>query len=119
VANEDNLELIRTVRARTTTVVSFGDCAVSGNVTALRNLDGAPDPMLRRIYVEAVDLNPGEPTDGVVPRLLPKVLPVHEVVPVDVYLPGCPPSAQKIHMALESVLTGERLPAKGEHTRFG
>jgi NAD-reducing hydrogenase small subunit len=37
IANEDHLQMIRTVRERSQILVSFGDCAVTGNVTALRN----------------------------------------------------------------------------------
>ena len=42
VANEDNLEMIKRVRERSKVLVSFGDCAVTGNVTALRNPLGRP-----------------------------------------------------------------------------
>lgn len=95
VANEDNLELARRIRANSTVVVAFGDCAVTGNVTALRNRLGEPAEMLQRVYVEHPDLAGQIPTE-VVPALLPRVLPLHEAITVDVYLPGCPPSAEKI-----------------------
>ena len=70
VANEDNLELIKEIREKTAAVVSFGDCAVTGNVTALRNMLGDPEPMLQRVYVDTADLSGGVPT-GTVPALLP------------------------------------------------
>lgn len=54
VANEDHLHLIRQVRERTRVLVAFGDCAVTGNVTALRNPLGAPEALLHTIYVERV-----------------------------------------------------------------
>jgi NAD-reducing hydrogenase small subunit len=38
VANEDNLELIYEVRRKTKTLISFGDCAVTANVPAMRNM---------------------------------------------------------------------------------
>lgn len=106
VANEDNLEMICTVRKRSKIVVSFGDCAVTGNVTSLRNPLGGPAEVLNRGYIETVDIAPGIPDERpVVPALLPKVLPVHQVVTVDAFLPGCPPSADEIRAALEK-LTG-------------
>ena len=109
VTNADNLELAHDLRARTTTVVSFGDCAVTGNVTALRNLDGEPAALLRRVYVEAPDGNGVLPSaEGIVPPLLPKVLPLHAVIPVDVYVPGCPPDADRIRSALLALLDGEQ-----------
>jgi NAD-reducing hydrogenase small subunit len=103
VANTDNLELARHIRANTRVVVSFGDCAVTGNITALRNAHGAPSALLQRVYVDRPDLHGVVPTE-VVPELLPKVLPLHEVIGVDVYLPGCPPSAPRIRAALFALL---------------
>ena len=114
VTNTDNLELARAIRANTRVVVSFGDCAVTGNITALRNGMGAPEAMLERVYVEHPDLAGVLPTE-VVPELLPTAQPLHELITVDVYLPGCPPSAERIRTALIALLdamaAGESLPA--------
>ena len=120
VANEDNLELIKKVRDRSKILVSFGDCAVTGNVTAMRNPLGDPEPILQRCYLEAADIQnqiPYEP--GIVPKLLNRVQPVHEFVEVDVYLPGCPPNADHIRAALEMLLAGEVPHLTGKLIRFG
>ncbi|MBE9044954.1 oxidoreductase [Pleurocapsales cyanobacterium LEGE 10410] len=120
VANEDNLELIKKVRDRSSILVSFGDCAVTGNVTAMRNPVGEPESFLQRCYLEAADIQnqiPHEP--GIVPTLLDRVLPVHHIVDVDVYLPGCPPNADRIRAALEMLLRGEVSRLTGESIRFG
>jgi NAD-reducing hydrogenase small subunit len=120
VANEDNLELVKKVRERSKLVVSFGDCAITGNVTALRNLLGEPDPMLQRVYLDANVTNEGMPrAQGIVPKLLPKVLPLHKVIEVDAYLPGCPPSAARIKAVLESITQNELPNLQGEMIRFG
>ncbi len=109
VANEDNLELIRKVRARSKILVAFGDCAVTGNVTALRNPLGGPETFLKRAYVEEADTRPGIPREHpVVPELLPRVLPLHQVVKVDAYLRGCPPSPAAIRELLLNALGGEK-----------
>jgi NAD-reducing hydrogenase small subunit len=105
VANEEHLHTIRTVRANTRMLIAFGDCAITGNVTALRNSLGSAEPILQRIYTEGAGPFNGVPCEpGIVPTLLDRVLPIHAVVPVEVYLPGCPPSAARIRAAIEQLL---------------
>ena len=119
VANEENLHQIRLIRERTKMLVSFGDCAVTGNVTAIRNALGSALPVLERAYRDAVDVNPGIPEEpDIVPRLLDRVLPVHHVVKVDAFLPGCPPHPDLIHAAVVALLEGKPLETGGK-VRFG
>ena len=125
VANVDNLELALQVRQRTALVISFGDCAVTANVPGLRNLlDGGHDSakaVLERGYLELADATGQLPfAPGIVPELLPRVLPLHAVIPVDIYLPGCPPSAERIREAITPLLAGERPAMEGAAMlRFG
>ena len=120
VANEEHLAMIRLVRQRTKMLISFGDCAVTGNVTALRNPLGGAEPVLRRVYLENGDLNAQIPAaEGIVPPLVDRVVPVHTVVPVDFYLPGCPPPAPRIRAVLEQLLAGETPHLDGAEIRFG
>jgi NAD-reducing hydrogenase small subunit len=117
VANEEHLEHIRTVRDRTKILVALGDCAVTGNVTAMRNIFSLDD-VLNRAYRETSTVVTGIPSgNGAVPRLLDRVRPVHEVVKVDYFLPGCPPSADAIFAFVADLLDG-RAPAS-EERRFG
>lgn len=111
VASREQLDLIRAVRERTRTLVALGDCAVTGNVTALRNPLGPVAPLLLRVYPAEAQPDPAE-----LPALLDRVIPVHHAVPVDVFLPGCPPPAPRIRAALEALLAGEPAPAG---PRFG
>ena len=116
VSSEEDLEKIRHIREHTHILISLGDCAVTGNVPSLRNSIGA-EPVLRRAYLEPDLLNPQLPTDNV-PRLLPIVRPVHSVVKVDIYVPGCPPSSSTILYVLTELLAG-RTPDLNGKTRFG
>lgn len=120
VANEDHLEQLTIIRQRSRLVVSFGDCAVTGNVTALRNPLGTAEPVLQRSYVELATVNAGMPAEpGVLPRLLDRVWPVHEVVHADYYIPGCPPPAERIRYVLEELLSGRAPKLEGKELKFG
>ncbi|NJL01961.1 MAG: oxidoreductase [Spirulinaceae cyanobacterium RM2_2_10] len=121
VANEENLELALELRDRTKTVISFGDCAVTANVPGMRNMLGGAEPVLKRAYLELGDKTPQLPhAPGIVPELLEKVQPLHSVIPVDIFMPGCPPSAERIRATLEPLLRGEQPEMVGrEMIKFG
>ena len=118
VANEDNLREIQLIRARSKVLVAFGDCAVTGNVTALRSLFQLED-VLNRAYKENSAVIDGLPVggDGIIPKLLDRVLRVQDVVSVDHFLPGCPPSADAIHTFVTELLAGKTPAAVGR--KFG
>jgi NAD-reducing hydrogenase small subunit len=116
VSSEEDLHKIEHIRARTRYLVSLGDCAVTANVPAMRNPVGV-QTILNRVYLEDTLTNPQVPTQ-VVPPLLPTARPVHSVVKVDVYIPGCPPSAEVILYAVAELLDG-RIPDLSRKTHFG
>jgi len=107
---------IRHIRKHTKYLVAMGDCAVTANVPAMRNPFG-PEPILDRAYHENVDVQAQIPC-LIVPALLEKVRPVHEFVTVDLFLPGCPPSADTFYAVLSDLLAG-RTPDVASLTRFG
>jgi NAD-reducing hydrogenase small subunit len=116
VSSQDDLKLAQQARARSKVVVALGDCAVTSNVPSMRN--GIPTrKLLERVYVEGASERPGIPGDGV-PGLLKHAVPLHEVVKVDVHVPGCPPKPNAILMALGELLEG-RKPDLGSKLRFG
>lgn len=117
VSSEEDLHKIQIIRERSKILVSLGDCAVTSNVPAMRNTFKVAD-ILRRAYGETADYNAGTgPTEGV-PPLLKRARPLHEIVTVDVFVPGCPPSADAIFYVLSELLAG-RTPNPSELTRFG
>jgi NAD-reducing hydrogenase small subunit len=116
VSSEEDLEKIKKIRERTRILVSLGDCAVTANVPSMRNRFPVA-AVEHRAYIENAQLNQQVPRQ-VVPALLPNSRPVHEFVKVDVFVPGCPPSADTIHFVLMELLAG-RTPDLAAKTRFG
>jgi NAD-reducing hydrogenase small subunit len=116
VASVDDEKKIKKIRAHTKLLVAMGDCAVAGNVPSMRNPIG-PEAILDRAYMENADAQQQIPCI-VVPQLLRVVKPIHEFVKVDVFLPGCPPSADTFHTALTALVTGAELDVPAL-TRFG
>ncbi len=99
------------IRARTKVLVSFGDCAVTGNVPAMRNQLGLAnvENVLQRAYIENAQtqsLRARRPTASC-RRCWTACMPVHEVVQVEYFLPGCPPPAARIKALLAQLLAGD------------
>jgi len=116
VSSLDDYEKIKHVREKTRLLVALGDCAVTSNVPAMRN----PIPvkkLLERIYVQGVEEKPRIPADGV-PMLMKRAVPLHEVVKVDLFVSGCPPSAACIGYVLGELLEG-RTPDLSSKVKFG
>ena len=107
-ANEENVRVLREFRRHCRVLVSVGDCAINGGVPALRNLVPLEECLEEAYLTGPSVVNPtGQiPDDEELPLLLDKVRPCHEIVEVDYYLPGCPPSADAIWAALTALLEG-------------
>jgi NAD-reducing hydrogenase small subunit len=116
VSSQDDLEKIQHMRANARVLVALGDCAVAGNVPAMRNTLNVK-ALMERLYVEGADVDKGVPGDKA-PALLKQAVPLHDVVKVDVHVPGCPPSAKTILFAIREVLEG-RVAELKTGVRFG
>jgi len=115
VGNSEHLHLAREIRAKSKLVIALGDCAVTGNVPSMRN------PIPREEVLQAV-YGEGEVPgleEGEVPKLLPRALPLAMVIPVDGFIHGCPPPADRIWKLLQKLLSGEAPVLSGEDLRFG
>jgi NAD-reducing hydrogenase small subunit len=116
ISSEDDLATAQEFRKHCKLLISLGDCAVNGNVPAMRNQFKLADVM-DRAYRENVTVHAMIPTVGV-PALFRQVRPIHGCVDVDVFVPGCPPSADAIWYVLNELIEG-RTPDPSEVTRFG
>jgi NAD-reducing hydrogenase small subunit len=117
VANEEQRRLAHRVREKSRVVIALGDCAVTGNVPGMRN--GIPsDRLVERIYGKGRTANGALPYKEV-PALLARVSPLHEEIPVDLFLHGCPPPAALIGKAVLSLLEGRAPTLVGGDLKFG
>ena len=116
VSSQDDLNKIQKIRQRTHVLISLGDCAVTGNVAAMRN--GIPvNRLLQSVYVDGAEERKVIPTDRV-PALLRQARPLREFVKVDFSLPGCPPPAKAILGLITDLLEG-RKPDASQPVKFG
>jgi NAD-reducing hydrogenase small subunit len=107
VANQENVEVLLEFRKHCRILVSMGACAVNGGIPAMRNQFELRD-CLEESYIHGVGLgNAMIPNDPEIPLLLNKVHPIHEVVKIDYFLPGCPPSGDTIWTFLTELLEGK------------
>lgn len=117
VADEDNLKTLKAIRKNCKVLVALGDCAVFGGMTSLRNLF-SKDEALNRGYVTTETTVKGKiPSGEDIPKLLDSVKRVDEVVKVDYYIPGCPPSTEAILYVLQRLIEGKdpKLPPSMLH----
>lgn len=96
VGTEHDRAAALTVRSRSAAVITLGDCSSLGNVSALRNPDGAA-ATLETCY--------GSAAGGTLrPLLLDRAVPLHHIIPVDLHIPGCPPEPEQIRQAVDRVI---------------
>ena len=105
--NAENVHVLREFRARCKVLVAVGACAINGGLPAQRNSMDI-GRILVDVYAARDGLAPGcaVPNDPELPLPLARVHPIHEVVHIDHFLPGCPPSADAIWAFLSALLDG-------------
>jgi NAD-reducing hydrogenase small subunit len=107
VCNAENVEVLKEFRRNCRILVSMGACAINGGIPAMRNSFELRD-CLEESYVHGVGVeDPQIPNDTEIPLILNKVHPIHEVVKIDYFLPGCPPPADTIWTFLEQLLNNQ------------
>lgn len=117
--NAENVHVLREFRARCTVLVAVGACAINGGLPAQRNgLDVGG--ILTQVYGPRTGLQAGSqvPNDPELPLPLAQVHALHEVVHIDHFIPGCPPSADALWDFLSAVLQGRLPQPLPEHTRY-
>ncbi len=116
--NHENVHILQEFRKNCKILVSLGECAIMGGLPAMRNNIPVRE-CLEEAYLKCATVDDDIiPNDPELPILLNKVYPCHEVVKIDYYLPGCPPSADLIWEALNALLTGREMDLPYEVIKF-
>lgn len=118
--NSENVEVLRSFRKNCKVLVSVGECAIMGGLPALRNSIPLKE-CLEEAYLNSATVDPGSriiPNDEDLPIILDKVYPCHEVVKIDYFLPGCPPSADLIWEAVTALVEGRPLNLTYDMIKF-
>ena len=119
--NSENIHVLKDFRENCNILIALGECSIMGGLPALRN--GIPiKECLKEAYLEGPtvkgNLRKVLPNDDELPMILDKVYPCHEIVKIDYFLPGCPPSADMIWETLVALITGDELKLPYEIVKF-
>jgi NAD-reducing hydrogenase small subunit len=118
--NEENVHVLQEFRTQCDVLIALGDCATMGGIPALRNAIPIKECLDEAYRNGPTVYNPTGtiPDDPDLPLMLDKVYPVQEVVKIDYYLPGCPPSADTIWAALTALLNGRQIDLPYELIKY-
>jgi F420-non-reducing hydrogenase small subunit len=122
VRSTENEELARVLRAKSAVLVALGTCAHLGGIPGLANLSSRRD-LLRYVFRETattvnpegtvpLESSPGPLGELELPGLQTRVRALDQVVPVDYYLPGCPPHTDRLWEVVTAIAAGQ-LPPSG------
>ncbi len=122
VRNTEQLEIAKLLRQKAKVMVAFGACACNGGIPSLANLT-TKEGILERAYVtaESVEKN-GTPVfpqhetkvpegEMELPELFEDVYKLSDVIQVEYFLPGCPPTPDMIMTAVNAIVSGQLPPA--------
>ncbi|MBK6932941.1 MAG: (2Fe-2S)-binding protein [Saprospirales bacterium] len=105
--NSENVETLRAFREHCDILVAIGECAIWGGLPAMRNTIPLGE-CLEEAYLSAPAQTGVVPYHEDLPKILDKVYGCHEVVQIDYYIPGCPPSSSHIWKVVENLLWGAK-----------
>ncbi len=116
--NAENVHQLREFRAHCKVLVAVGACAINGGLPAQRNQLDIRE-CLQHVYLTGHGVERGFiPNDPELPLPLKQVHPLHDVVKIDYFLPGCPPSAEAFWQFLTDLIAGRTPTLRPEHIRY-
>ena len=118
VCNAENVHVLQEFRRMCKVLVAVGECAITGGIPSMRNSLSLKE-CLEESYIKGVGVEFAHvPNDPELPLLLNRVRPLHHIVKIDYFLPGCPPSADAFWHFLTELIAGRDPSLPRELIRF-
>lgn len=118
VCNAENVHVLREFRKKCRILVAVGECGITGGIPSMRNSFTLKE-CLEESYIRGVGVEFAHvPNDPELPLLLDRVRPLHHIVKIDYFVPGCPPSADALWHFLTELLAGRDPSLPRELIRF-
>lgn len=121
VANDENIETLEHFRNNCDILISVGACAIWGGVPAMRNVIPLEE-CFREAYIDSPSAVPGAkkviPFHQDIPKITTKVMPLHELVKIDYFIPGCPPDGETILKVLDDLVNGRKFDIPTSMNRY-
>lgn len=106
VCNAENIHVLQEFRKNCKILVAVGECGITGGIPSMRNSFTLKE-CLDESYIRGIGMENAQiPDDLEIPLLLDKVRPLHHIVKIDYFLPGCPPSADAFWHFLTELVAG-------------
>ena len=105
IRNEHDRHMAEQMRQSCDLIIAFGTCAVYGGIPGAGSVHTRAE-LLDAVYTHNRTTHGAKPPDRLVAPMEKLVTPLDEVIPVDLYLAGCPPHATFTFQALRALLDG-------------
>jgi len=118
--NSENVEVLKEFRKKCDILIAFGECAIMGGIPAMRNFVPLKE-CLEEAYIHGITSEIGAnviPNHEDIPKLLNNVYPCNEIVKIDHFIPGCPPSAEHIWKSVKGILLGKKMTITHEEFKY-
>jgi F420-non-reducing hydrogenase small subunit len=106
VRNSEHQEVLEEMRRKCQILIALGTCATDGGIPAMINMYGN-ESLNEYVFKDSPSTDPAAVPNQHVPQLLEYTYALDEFVPIDIYLPGCPPHPDWIAASVLALLDGK------------
>jgi len=117
--NDENVEVLKSFRENCDILIAVGECSIWGGLPAMRNSVPLEECLEEAFFHSpTTDQTTIIPESEDIPKILDRVYACNEVVHIDYYIPGCPPSAQHIWKMIKNIALGTEFSVLREEYKY-